>query len=63
MPMMVQWLLCTTLIEMRHPQPSTPIQTDNSNASGITNGTFHQRKSKAMDMQFVKILTNALILT
>lgn len=26
--------------EMRHPQPVTPIQIDNSTASGITNGTI-----------------------
>jgi hypothetical protein len=44
--------LCTTLVEMGHPQPPTPIQTDNSCAAGITNGTVRQRKSKAMDMRF-----------
>ena len=44
--------LRTTLIEMGHPQPPTPIQTDNSCASGITNGTVRQHKSKAMDMRF-----------
>jgi hypothetical protein len=44
--------LRTTLIEMGHPQPPTPIQTDNSTAAGITNGTVRQRKSKAMDMRF-----------
>lgn len=41
-----------TLIEMGHPQPPTPIQTDNSTANGIANGTVKQRKSKAMDMRF-----------
>ena len=45
-------MLRTTLTEMGHPQPPTPIQTDNSTASGITNGTVRQRKSKAMDMRF-----------
>jgi hypothetical protein len=45
-------MLRTTLVEMGHPQPATPIQTDNSTASGITNGTVRQRKSKAMDMRF-----------
>ena len=44
--------LRTALIEMNHPQPATPIQTDNSTATGITNGTVRQRKSKAMDMRF-----------
>ena len=37
---------------MGHPQPATPIQTDNSNATGIANGTVKQQKSKAMDMRF-----------
>jgi hypothetical protein len=40
------------LEELGWPQPPTPIQTDNSCASGITNGTIRQRKSKAMDMRF-----------
>ena len=44
--------LRTTLEEMGHPQPATPLQTDNSTATGITNGTVRQRKSKAMDMRF-----------
>ena len=45
-------MLQITLAEMGHPQPATPIQTDNSNATGIANGTVYQRKSKAMDMRF-----------
>jgi hypothetical protein len=45
-------VLATTLKEMGWPQPPTPIQTDNSCASGIANGTLRQRKSKAMDMRF-----------
>jgi hypothetical protein len=44
--------LRTALIEMGHPQPATPIQTDNLTAAGIVNGTVRQRKSKAMDMRF-----------
>jgi hypothetical protein len=44
--------LQTALVEMGQPQPPTPIQTDNSCAAGITNGTVCQRKSKAMDMRF-----------
>ena len=40
------------LIEMGHPQPPTPIQTDKANAAGISNNTIKQRKSKAMDMRF-----------
>jgi hypothetical protein len=42
----------TTLIEMGHPQPATPMQTDNSTAFGIANATVKQRRSKAIDMRF-----------
>jgi len=42
----------TTLEELGHPQPPTPIVTDNSTASGIANDTVHQKRSKAIDMQF-----------
>ena len=45
-------MLRTTLAEMGHPQPATPIQTDNSNATGIANGTVKQRKPKSMVMRF-----------
>jgi hypothetical protein len=44
--------LRNALIEMGHPQPPTPIQTDNATASGIVNSSIRQRKSKAMDMRF-----------
>jgi hypothetical protein len=43
--------LWITLTEMGHPQKLTPIQTDNLCATGITNGTVKQRRSKAMDMR------------
>jgi len=36
-------VLRTTLVEMGHPQPATPLQTDNSTANGISNGTCKQR--------------------
>ncbi|GAX14227.1 hypothetical protein FisN_1Hu418 [Fistulifera solaris] len=42
----------TALEEMNHPQPATPIVTDNSTASGIANDTVKQKRSKAMDMRF-----------
>jgi hypothetical protein len=45
------WLR-TTLEDMGHPQPATPIQTDNACAAGIANGTVKQRRSKAIDMRF-----------
>ena len=42
----------TTLIEMNHPQPPTPIQVDNSTAVGIANKSIKRKHSKAMDMRF-----------
>jgi hypothetical protein len=42
----------TILLTMGHPQPATPIQTDNACASGILNQTVKQRRSKAIDMRF-----------
>lgn len=44
--------LRTTLEELGHPQPPTPIQTDNSTAAGIANDTVKQKRSKAIDMRF-----------
>ena len=40
------------LQEMGHPQPPTPIVSDNSTAVGIANNTVKQRRSKAIDMRF-----------
>jgi len=40
------------LEELGHPQPATPLQTDNSTASGIANDTVKQKRSKAIDMRF-----------
>jgi len=37
---------------MGHPQPATPIKTNNSTASGISNNTMKQQRSCAMDMRF-----------
>jgi len=45
-------ILRTTLMELGHPQPPTPMQADNSTATGIANDTLKQRRSKAMDMRF-----------
>lgn len=42
----------TTLEELGHPQPATPVQTDNSCAAGIVNNTLKQRRSKAIDMRY-----------
>ena len=40
------------LEEMGHPQPKTPLITDNSTAHGLTQGTMIPKRSKAMDMRF-----------
>jgi hypothetical protein len=40
------------LEELGHPQPPTPIQTDNSTAAGIANDSVKQKRSKAIDMRF-----------
>jgi hypothetical protein len=42
----------TTLEEMGHPQPRTPMQTDNSTAYGVVNHKIQPKATKAMDMRF-----------
>jgi hypothetical protein len=44
--------ICTTLRELGHPQPATPMQVDNTTAEGFSNGTMKQKRSKAMDMRW-----------
>jgi hypothetical protein len=44
--------LRTTLLELGHKQPSTPLRTDNSTAHGILNETVKQKRSKSMDMKY-----------
>lgn len=39
-----------TLQDIGHPQPPTPICTDNLSACGIINGTMKQKRSKSIDM-------------
>ena len=41
-----------TLIEMKWPQPPSPIQTDNTTAVGVTNNTIVPKQTKSMDMRF-----------
>ena len=41
-----------TLEELGHPQPPTPIQTDNSTACGVVNNEVQPKATKAMDMRF-----------
>jgi hypothetical protein len=42
----------TTATELGHPQPPTPIKTDNTTAHGILTRTVRQKLSKAFDMRF-----------
>jgi hypothetical protein len=42
----------TLLEEMGHPQPPTPIQTDNSTAYGVVTNKIQPKATKAMDMRF-----------
>ena len=44
--------LIVTLTELGHPQPATPLVTDNQTAKGIANNSVKQKRSKAMDMRF-----------
>ena len=41
-----------TLLAMGHPQPPTPIKTDNSTIDGIANRSVISRKTRSMDMRF-----------
>jgi hypothetical protein len=40
------------LEELGHKQPPTPMETDNTTATGYCNGTIKQKRTKAMDMRF-----------
>ena len=40
------------LEEMGHPQPATPVITDNTTAEGLVNKTMIPKKSKSHDMRF-----------
>ena len=44
--------LCQTLVEMGWPQPPTPVQTDNTTATGVVNKTLVSNKLKSMDLRF-----------
>jgi hypothetical protein len=45
-------VLRTTLQEVGHPQPPTPLATANNTATGYSNGTIKQERTKSMDMRF-----------
>ena len=38
------------LVEMGHPQPQTPMQTENSTAHSVVNNNVQPRRTKEMDM-------------
>ena len=44
--------ICCTFQELGHPQPLTPIVTDNTTVHGIACNVVKQKHSKAMDMRF-----------
>jgi hypothetical protein len=48
-----------TLISMGWPQPKSPIQTDNSTATGSTNKTIVPCRARMMDMHFWWLLCRA----
>ena len=51
--------LQVTCEELGHPQPATPMQTDNNTASGIINGTFNQARSKAIGTRYYWLMDRA----
>jgi hypothetical protein len=42
----------TTLSELRHQQPPTPVKTDSATSHGILTGNMRRKNSKAFDMRF-----------
>jgi hypothetical protein len=45
-------VLRTTLEELGHPHPPTPMETYNTTATGYISETIKQKRTKAMDMRF-----------
>jgi hypothetical protein len=45
-------VLRTTLEKLGHKQPPIPMETDNTTATGYSNGTIKQKHTKAMGMRF-----------
>ena len=42
----------TILHALNHPQPPTPLATDNTTANGFIHDNIHQRRSKSWDMRY-----------
>jgi hypothetical protein len=40
---------------MGHKQPPTPVQTDNAMAEAVISGKVQPKRTKAMDMRFLKL--------
>ena len=38
---------------LQHPQPPTPLKTDNATANSFVHNNIHQRKIKSWDMRFI----------
>jgi hypothetical protein len=51
--------LRTALIEMGHPQPATPIQTDNTCAAGISNKTVNIADPKQSTCDSIGFMTES----
>jgi hypothetical protein len=45
-------VLRTTLEELGHNHSPTPMETDNTTATGYSNGTIKQKRTRSMDMRF-----------
>jgi hypothetical protein len=52
----------TTLIEMGHPQPPTPVQTDNSTAYGIVNSSIRKRRKTCGSIGYATASTKNIFL-
>ena len=44
--------ILTTLVELDHPQPPTPIQVNTSTCTGFANDKIKQKRKKSIDMEF-----------
>ena len=49
-------IMALTLLEIDHPQPTIPIQCDNTTAVGIVNNTVKRQRSRAMEMRYFWLL-------
>ena len=45
-------IIRVALTELGHPQPPTPLKTDNTTTANFTNSTLRQKRSKSWDMRY-----------